>query len=295
MKINKFTGINNTAAAKKLPLGTCVEATNVVFNGDGQVSRRPGTTQLASTPVIASYGTFDQSQLFFVRDDLSITHFDGSAYTPVGAVGHNNYCFWAEESPQMVFCAQYDSIQVWSGGSFGPLDTSDHGLTTGTKPLTIVGDIVRINWIAGKLCVASYLNGFSRITFSVPGMYGRVSIEEDWFEVPHLVTGLEAFGTNLVIACTDAIFLYNVQTGILAKTVEYGTPVGRPIARYKPDKAFIWTTRGVVEYPTWENLTKDVYLTNPGEGCGSAIIQFEGNEYLVVSHDNLGLNYEVKA
>lgn len=293
MKINKLTGINNIGVPEKRPLGTCTEATNVVVNGDGQIGRRPGSKLLSATPVIASYGTFDQSQLFYVTDAGHVMHFDGSMTEQVGLVAHQAPCFWAEESPAMVFMAQYDSIQVWQGtGSFIPLPTTAPGLETGTKPLVIVGEIVRINWVAGRLCVASYLNGFSRLTFSVAGIYGRVPLSEDWFEIPHLVTGLESFATNLVITTTDAIFLYNVQTGILAKTVEYGTPVGRPIARYGADRAFIWTTRGVVTYPEWKNITKDTYLTNPGEGCGSAIIQYEGNEYLLVSHDEMGINYE---
>lgn len=292
--ISKFTGIDNINVPEKLALGACTEAVNVVFNGDGQVVRRPGTRNLGVPGTLASYGTFDQGQLFYVASNLDIVHFDGTAGVVVGTADHASPCFWAEESPNKVFMAQFDSIQVWNGTIFGPLSTDAMGLETGTKPMSVPGEIVRVNWVAGRLCVASFSGGFTRLTFSVPGIYGRVSIAEDWIEIPHKVTGLESFGVNLVITCLDSVFLYSVASGELVKKLGYGTPVGRPIARTGPDSALIWTNRGVVSYPEFENKTKDHYLSAPGLGCGTAIVQYEGNEYLVVSNDGLGTNYDVR-
>lgn len=293
MKITKFKGIDNINVPEKLEPGACLEARNVIFNGTG-VARRPGTKLLVQGDMLGSYGTFDRSQLFYVKPSKEIVRFDGVTHTVVGSVAQDSACFWAEESGSKVFMAQYDAIYEWDGATFGPLSQESYGLDSGTKPLTVPGEIIRLNWISGRLCVASYADGFSRLTFSVAGMYGRQTINEDWFEIPHRVTGLEAYATNLIVTCLDAVFVYNVENGLLYKKLEYGTPVGRPIARAGIDKALIWTNRGVIEYPSFKNLTLDHFSAKPGEGCGSAIIQYEGNEYLIISNDGLGVDYNVQ-
>ena len=291
MKIDKFTGIDNINFPQKLPLGTCLEATNIVFTGDGRLMRCPGMLPNHTASIIGSYGTFDQSQMFYVTAGLQIFKFDGISHVQVGTVPHDDKCYWAEESSDVVFLAQSDNIQVWNGVAFSPLTADAMGLSAGLKPLYATGEIVRVNWVAGRLCVVTQSENTSKVYFSVPGMYGMTTIEEDWFEIPHVVTGVESFATNMIISCTNAVFHYNTQTGILTKRLEYGTPFGRPIARVAADKALIWSNRGVIRYPEWDNITLSHFTVPPGEGCATAIMQYAGAEFFLVSHDDAGYNY----
>jgi hypothetical protein len=293
MKIKKFSGIDNINIPERLEPGACVSATNVIFNGLG-VARRPGSKRILQDPILSSYGTLDRSQVFYVLPSLDIVRFDGSTHAVVGRVNEAGPCYWAEESPTQVFVAQGDgNIQEWNGVGFSLLDINASGLTAGTKPLAFPGEIIGLGWIAGRLVVCTAVEGFTRVTFSISGVYGRQTLREDWFEIPHRVSFVEAFATNLIVACTDAVFVYNVENGLLIKKLSYGVPLGKPLARYSIDKALLWTTRGLLEYPEFVNKTADRFLSKPGLGCSITTIHFEGNEYAVVGTDGLGINYNV--
>ncbi len=203
-------------------------------------------------------------------------------------------CFWAEESSLQVFAAQRHSIGMYTGGEFGPLPSEvPEGLELVLTPISITDEIVQICWAANRLVVASFDGEISQITLSVPGYPGFVSIEEDWFEIPSLVTGLEAFGTNVLITCDNAIYLYDIASESLRKKLDFGTPAGKPISRNTPDSALIWTNRGVVAFPEFKLLTRETFFVPPGETCTTSVIQYGGVECLIVSTDGLNYNYNV--
>lgn len=295
IKIDNFVGIDNVSVPEKAALGSFSEASNVIIMGDGPVGIRPGYTTIRAGAIRSSFGVSSREFMVLVNAVGEVILYNGDYFEILGVVMEDSY-FWVEESPSSVLLLSGGGIYRITPGRLLEAvgETPPVGLELVVAPLAI-GTLLATSYILDRLCIASADGAGSCIRLGLPGYPGFESIEPDWFYIPHKVTWMESMESGLLITCEDAIYVYEVASGQLSKRLHYGAPRGRSVAKTSPQTAFMWTTRGVVTYPEFENKTITQYIRAPGISCSTSLVQYRGSEYFVVCMDGDSLSYDVQS
>lgn len=298
INITKFSGLANTIPQEKLPLGSLSVADNIVLTSAGDIKRRVGNSLVASgTKITGSYGTTDNVNLFLI-DNGTLFRFDGLSFMPLANGFPIASSYWCEESPDRVF--------VMSGNIYAYIDKGIEVTTLHDKPLPIdngINDlafnteafpstgVVDMTYHQGSIVLAVKLDtGLSRVQFSIPQEYHVFHLVHGRFEVPDEITAIDSVNGQLLIVCKHSTWVYTSDSRLL-KLADYGSPIGKPISKLPDNGCLIWTTRGVVKYPEFENVTEKVVSLPPGAGCSTIIYEYNGEKYFLVCTDGVGNAY----
>jgi hypothetical protein len=296
--INKFSGFNNTDDGQKLDPGVLVTADNVYLTTKGSVKRRPGSQLLAlGTKITGSYATSDNRFMFLV-DNGSLVRFDGNGFEALATGLPVAPSFWCEESTNRVFVVSGGAyLQIDNGTVVTQLHTlslpadngiDDLGRDTSLYPTT---GVVAAAYHRGSVVLGAKVSeGLTRIQFSIPGVYHLFHNVQNRFEIPDDVVSMDSVNNQLLIVCKHSVYSFS-EDGRLNKLADYGSVVGKSITKLADNGCFIWTTRGVVKYPEFQNVTENELYLPPGNGCSTGLFEHNGEELLLICSDGGGIPY----
>jgi hypothetical protein len=104
-----------------------------------------------------------------------------------------------------------------------------------------------------------------------PHLYAR---DSDYFIVQGQLRALMPTLQGLVVATSEAIYVW--ADSILTPLVGYGCPPGRSISRAPNGNVNIWTYRGVLTFPPFENLTEKKVAFKAGSQVSTCIMESDG-------------------
>lgn len=123
IEINKFLGLRNTLPEPQQPLGTLTIAENVLIDDSGEIIRRNGNTKVLDGTIISSYGTRDNSAMYFVTGDGDLVYFDGQNSEKIDDGFDDSPVFWCEESANLIFAlSSVKYIEIRNGNQITNLD-----------------------------------------------------------------------------------------------------------------------------------------------------------------------------
>jgi hypothetical protein len=123
-----------------------------------------------------------------------------------------------------------------------------------------------------------------------PHLYAR---DKDYFIVQGQLRALMPTLQGLVVATSEAIYVWS--EGALTPLTSYGTPQGRPITRLPDGSVRIFSNRGVIAFPNFENLTERKVAFPCGSQVSTAIVESDGIQRMVTLSDGLGSTWNVKS
>jgi len=275
--INKFLGVQNTEQPERLPLGALVQADNVQITKTGMIEHRPLETKVfTTTNITASYGTDDQTVIFYV-DNGSLYAMTGTSvqllYT---SLFNTTPVYWCEESAQLVFFI--------GGGRAGYIKNKSEVVLLESVNSSVIG----CAYHNGMLVLAIDNNGQTFILMSKPYEYDQYYDNESGFFIPNRVTCLRSVSGNLIITTLSNIYVLDVNDNLL-RLADFGTPLGKTITVYN-NVAYIWTNEGLCRFPEFENLTKDNVSVPPGLQCCINLFEYNGNRYALALTDGGGFS-----
>ncbi len=122
-----------------------------------------------------------------------------------------------------------------------------------------------------------------------PHLYAR---DSDYFIVQGQLRALMPTLQGLVVATSEAIYVWSESA--LTPLTSYGTSQGRPIARLPDGSVRIWSSRGVIAFPNFENLTERKVAFPAGTNVSTAIMESDGIQRLVTLSDGQGSTWNIK-
>jgi hypothetical protein len=123
-----------------------------------------------------------------------------------------------------------------------------------------------------------------------PHLYAR---DKDYFIVQGQLRALMPTLQGLVVATSEAIYVWS--EGALTPLTNYGTPPGRPITRLPDGSVRIFSNRGVIAFPNFENLTERKCSFPAGTNVSTAIVESDGIQRMITLSDGLGQVWNVKS
>ncbi len=294
--INKFSGFNNTDDELKLDPGTLVKADNVYLTSRGSVKRRPGSQLLAlGTKITGSYATTDNRFMFLI-DNGSLVRFDGNGFEALATGFPVASSFWCEESTNRVFVISGNAfVQIDNGTVVTqlhslplPADNGINDLGRDTSLFPTTGVVAAAFHNGSVVLGAKVAEGLTRIQFSIPGVYHLFHNIQNRFEIPDDVVSMDSVNGQLLIVCKHGIYSFSDR---LIKLADYGSVVGKSITKLADNGCYIWTTRGVVKYPEFQNVTENELYLPPGNGCSTSLFEYNGEELLLICSDGGGTAY----
>jgi hypothetical protein len=123
-----------------------------------------------------------------------------------------------------------------------------------------------------------------------PHLFAR---DSDYFIVQGQLRALMPTLQGLVVATSEAIYVWS--EGALTPLTSYGTPPGRPLARLPDGSVRIFSNRGVICFPNFENLTEKKVSFPAGSQVSTAIVESDGIQRMVTLSDGLGNTWNVKS
>jgi hypothetical protein len=122
-----------------------------------------------------------------------------------------------------------------------------------------------------------------------PHLYAR---DSDYFIVQGQLRALMPTLQGLVVATSDAIYVWS--EGALTPLTSYGCPAGRCIARLPDNSVRIWSSRGVIAFPNFENLTERKCAFPCGSQVSTAFVESNGIQRMVTLSDGNGPTWNIK-
>lgn len=298
MIFDKFKGLNNTFEPSKLPQGTLTLADNILIAKDKSVKRRLGYVQDAvGINVTGSYATTDNKTMFVI-DSGSLYSFDGNGFRSLTNGFPNAPSFWCEESTNRVFVIsngkyiQIDNdVLVTDLHSLPiPIDDGVNDLGTNVEGPPTTNVLYSAYHQSSVVLAVRVGEELTRIQYSVPQVYHLFHKVNDRFEIPDTVVGMESVNGQLLIVCRHSVYVHTADSRLL-KLADYGGIPGKPITKLPENGCFFWTTRGVIKYPEFENVSQSEVSLPPGTGAATALFEYDGDIYFLVCNDQAGQAY----
>jgi hypothetical protein len=296
--IKKFLGVVNTRPPRKLPPGALTQADNVRITRDGSVVRRPGRGLVAeATKITSSYATSDNRYLFVV-DSGTLFRFDGSGFAVMANGLPDAPGFWCEETPNRVFLMSSNAyLSIDNGTAITelhalpiPEDSGINDLAVNTE-LFPTNNVSALTFHSGSVVVSVVTKpNVSEIRFSIPQVHHLFHRLINRFEIADTVVAMESINGQLLIAAKNAFYSYTSDNRLI-KLSEYGAIPGKSIAKLPENGCLAWTTRGVIKYPEFQNVTDAQVSLPPGSGCATALFDVDGDRYFLVSTNGAGVAY----
>lgn len=276
VEIAKFNGIRNTINPYASPLGSLMQADNVLINKDGNVTARPGYEKLINGDnITASYATLDQKSLFIVDSGMLFV-FNGINIQPLINGLTDDPVFWCEESGERVF--------MIGGGGAAVIDNRYN-----VELIPSVDSATCVAFHDSRLAFAVSMDSITRIAMTLP--YDFTALDEEYsFDVPDIVVGMQSVKGSLVIAGMSAIWILTPED-VLMRMTDYGCVPGKPITIGSDKNAYIWTTRGLCKAPEFANITQNLSSVPPGNGASVNTLDYQGSHYAIVLNDGEGTSY----
>ena len=134
----------------------------------------------------------------------------------------------------------------------------------------------------GRVCAALHMpqQDQSVVFSSEPLAPHLFKVAANFFMVPGTVTMLAPHDSGLIVGTDKAIHAYNGDQ--IARLADYGVVPGSPWAATE-GRILFWTTRGVCQFPEFQNLTQKAVSLTPGVRSGVCVVDDGGQSRLVVA------------
>lgn len=186
------------------------------------------------------------------------------------------------------------TLQSRGGASLwnGPLDLRGYVLDreqSDCQPPPLAGEAIA--FYEGSLWLALHddPSDTSVVLRSKPFWPQLFDPSQDGFSVPGRVRGLAESAGGLLVATDRDVWVY-AETGV-RRIANYGVPEGVPITVTPEQVAYLWTYRGLLQWPAGEdlNLTDTFVSLPPGSWCSVAMVEQDGGRRAVVLTDGAGM------
>lgn len=139
-------------------------------------------------------------------------------------------------------------------------------------------------WL-GHLCAATYdeARDLSLIWLSHPLAPHLFAPLTNYIAVPGRVTLLHGTPDTLLVGTTDAINAVRMADDgyAMVPLANYGAPPGKAVAAAGANQWFIWTARGLCQFPDFTNLTERRVSVPPGASVNTAVVYDRGEERFI--------------
>jgi hypothetical protein len=152
----------------------------------------------------------------------------------------------------------------------------------------------QIAWYESSLYAGQCLDDKRSIVYWSQSLHPHLfARDSDYFFVQGQLRALMPTPQGLVVATSEAIYVWSESA--LTPLTSFGTPPGRPITRLPDGSVRIWSSRGVIAFPNFENLTDRKCSFPVGNNVSTVIVESDGIQRFIALSDSQGEVWNVKS